>query len=882
MKLATLIPARFLLLLLAGITALPQGAAYAVDLARRLTFDIQAQPLPSALMQFSTQSGVEFSVATAAVEGRQAAAVRGIYTTDEALSLLLTNTGLEFELIDDGTVAIRSTPVKTSARETNDALKLAQVQAGASTPQPSSRPTQDTTQEMVITGTHIRGLAPDSAPVLVYDREAIARTGYSTTEQFIRSLPQNFNAGISEESYGNSAVDGIGFGTTGGAGVNLRGLGQEATLVLLNGRRLAPSGALGNFVDISMIPLSAVERIEVLTVGASALYGSDAVGGAVNFILRENFDGAETSARIGTLTSGDGDEWQFGQTLGHRWNSGDAVLTYERLSRDPLLGRDRSYVDPIIGKYPLIPSLERHSVFAAARQRLGERVELFSNGYFLQRKSERMSDTAFFLDTKEDSQGEQYGGTLGAKIGLPRGWELELAGIYSDSTSTLIRTAVDGVTTQSDSDAVANSISLDAKIDGTLFALPAGEAKLALGAQTRKEEFSRLNRGVLSGALADRRVNAAFAEMFVPLAREAGRGLRRLELTAAARYEDYDDVGSTADPQVGLLWSPIRDLSLRGTWGTSFRAPTLFEQTPTRVNALLQIVPDPQGTGGQSIVLISQGWKFLTPEESETYTLGFDYAPRAIPGLRVQGTYFDTVFDGRIARPAFSAATVLQSSTWTDFIRRNPTPAQIQAVIDDHLAVLNRTNIPTATPFSAQVILDAKTQNTVGTATNGVDLEAGYGWQTSRGEWVASLSGTHIFHFSEKVSPNAPSQEFLDTIFQPVATRLRGRLSWGHGGWGVTTFLNYTDSYEDNRTATIRKIDAFKTVDLTVSYETAAGGKTSWLNGLRWSFGCINAFDADPPYVTSAFSLLIGNPGFDPANATPQGRQVSLGVTKSW
>ena len=70
-----------------------------------------------------------------------------------------------------------------------------------------------------------------------------------------------------------------------GAGLNLRGLGQRATLVLVNGRRLAPSGA-GSFVDVSLIPLSAVERVEILTDGASAIYGSDAVGGVVNFILR--------------------------------------------------------------------------------------------------------------------------------------------------------------------------------------------------------------------------------------------------------------------------------------------------------------------------------------------------------------------------------------------------------------------------------------------------------------------------------------------------------------------------------------------------------------------------------------------------------------------
>src|SRR6185437_6090175 len=108
-------------------------------------------------------------------------------------------------------------------------------------------------------------------------------------------------------------------------GVNLRGLGNDATLVLINGHRVAPGNTEGNFVDLSMIPLYAVERVEVVTDGASAIYGSDAVGGVVNIILGRNLDGAETRVRYGSVTNGSTTEREVGQTVGHGWDTGSAL-----------------------------------------------------------------------------------------------------------------------------------------------------------------------------------------------------------------------------------------------------------------------------------------------------------------------------------------------------------------------------------------------------------------------------------------------------------------------------------------------------------------------------------------------------------------------------
>jgi outer membrane receptor protein involved in Fe transport len=105
--------------------------------------------------------------------------------------------------------------------------------------------------------------------------------------------------------------------------------------VLLNGRRLAPS-SFGNFVDISMLPLSAIERVEVLPDGASATYGSDAVGGVINFILRDRYDGMETRLRAGSVTSGHLNEIQASQSLGRAWSTGSVMFAYDHYNRGAL------------------------------------------------------------------------------------------------------------------------------------------------------------------------------------------------------------------------------------------------------------------------------------------------------------------------------------------------------------------------------------------------------------------------------------------------------------------------------------------------------------------------------------------------------------------
>ena len=155
-------------------------------------------------------------------------------------------------------------------------------------------------EEVVVTGSRIaRGSDFDSpSPVITVDRTSIEKSGYNNLQQLMEKIPANGNGAFSSRGNNQDST------ANGAASISLRGLGADATLVLVNSRRVAISSfaenVTTNFVDINSIPVAAIERVEVLKDGSSAVYGSDAVAGVVNIILRKNFEGFETSVGYGS------------------------------------------------------------------------------------------------------------------------------------------------------------------------------------------------------------------------------------------------------------------------------------------------------------------------------------------------------------------------------------------------------------------------------------------------------------------------------------------------------------------------------------------------------------------------------------------------------
>jgi iron complex outermembrane receptor protein len=181
-------------------------------------------------------------------------------------------------------------------------------------------------------------------PVQVLTREDIARTGAATVEELLRHVS------AATSLNGLAAASAAGSITAGISAVSLRGLGSQRTLVLLNGRRLAPYGMgfVGDSVsvDVNSIPLAAVERVEILKDGASAVYGSDAIAGVVNFILRREHTGTQIEAEYGQSTQGGGSvkrvsgAYGFGRLDSDRYN---VMLLASYQKEQPLFGRDRRF-----------------------------------------------------------------------------------------------------------------------------------------------------------------------------------------------------------------------------------------------------------------------------------------------------------------------------------------------------------------------------------------------------------------------------------------------------------------------------------------------------------------------------------------------------------
>jgi iron complex outermembrane receptor protein len=352
-----------------------QPSAAAIDLGQKVHFDIAPQQLSSALLKFSAQSDIQVTVPGQLAEGKSSGGVVGTFNAGSALAILLKDTSLHYDVVDGSTVVIAGpADRKTAARNdyqkistsgiavapATDAqpIKLAQAtsaparavtaQNNASAGSTSAATAEPKLEEILVTGSSIKQINGETAlPVQILKREDIARTGATTVEELFRNISAASSSGATV------AAQATGFQTGALSTISLRGLGSARTLILINGRRSSvygggSTGAAGSSVDVSGIPLAAVERVEVLKDGASAVYGSDAIAGVVNFILREDYQGLETSVYAGNPTKGGtaGDELNFsvyggfGDLKTDRFNiAGGLNIEHDK----PILGASRPF-----------------------------------------------------------------------------------------------------------------------------------------------------------------------------------------------------------------------------------------------------------------------------------------------------------------------------------------------------------------------------------------------------------------------------------------------------------------------------------------------------------------------------------------------------------
>lgn len=1000
---------------LASLGALLLAFAMQVALAeqrftREVNFDIAAQSVEAALIEFSKQADVQVMVG-GALKGQKTGGVKGKLSVTDALQQLLRDTGLDYQTEGNNTITIRSSAsvrsgaqvlplVREAKLASRDAAGEAATRDRTSADEPITS-SAETLAEVVVTGTLLRGVPPTGRRLIVIGREEIDRTAHTTVQEIVQDLPQNFKGGGANEGTGLGGGP-VNINTSFGSSINLRGFGPGSTLVLINGRRPPPAGIDASYVDVSSIPASAIDRIEVLLDGASATYGADAVGGVVNIILKQDYEGAETDASRGIPTQGGAEEFRIAQALGTTWDGGHVLATYEYTQRNSLHARDRRatrdqdlrsrggsdfrsitgnpgtiVVDDQTWAIPsgqdgiglteddfaglegtrnrynqnemtdVLPEQKRHSFFGQIGQQAGSRLKFDADILFAQRDA-RGEGGGFSSEITVPSTNPYYvnptGGTddiavdynfgrdlgpltadldvttvfggVGMELSMPAQWvgsvridygrekvdQLQFnepiagaldAALADDDPNTAFNPFGDGSnsnrstlarirgSTTFESDSRVETATLGAT--GPLMSLPAGDLSLAAGLEYRDQQFDTTTQDEAGGDTfttveADRDVRAAFVEMRLPVFGHANArtAMRRLDFSAAARYERYSDFGSATSPAFGLAWSPVDDLTLRVSKSKAFKAPTLPSLDGSGNLLFITNLPDPQSQTGFSsaLLLIGTGNPELDAEHSDAWTIGLDWAPAAWPGVQAALNYFDIEFEDRIQSFATQAFTFLQDPRFADAIIRDPSSEQRAAACASGQFFGLQPSDCIDAPVAA--LLDVRPRNTAISNQKGLDFLTQYSTTTSAGTFSFALNTTYLLSYEESISRVAPQVELLNRPFQPVDLKLRGSVYWTRGSWGLGSTIHFTDSYSDPLSVTNRAISSWTSVDFQLRYQPGRES-FSWLAGLTAALNVENAFDREPPFYENARGVA-----YDATNSDLMGRVVSLQVRKEW
>jgi iron complex outermembrane recepter protein len=459
------------------------------------------------------------------------------------------------------------------------------------------------------------------------------------------------------------------------------------------------------------------------------------------------------------------------------------------------------------------------------------------------------------------------------------------------------------------------------KADGTVFTLPGGDFKLAVGAANRHEQYSGEDPIGVPGTLgftepndqsAGRTVDAVFAEAAIPIfgTPNALPGLRRLEISLAGRYDHYSDFGSTSNPKYGIVWSPIEDVSFRGSYGTSFHAPQLADiyAIDTRATATQSTTSTnlpPGMTPGVYTVGIAGGKPGLLPETARTGSFGLDLTPTFLPGFKASVTYFMIRYSNEVEIPPNTPVNFLIPSLAGKLYTFNETSpgvyapltaAQLQSVLG---GVRNTYPGGIAALPPTYLITDLRRQNLGESDIDGFDFDFSYVHALYDGTFSADLSGEYFTKFETQLGAGTPFINNLTSGLQYyqndagaqsiIPLHLRASLGWQEGPLSTQAVVSYTGHYNyaysaynysvapnGTPTAAIQWVSPFVTVDLSAmwSFQNDSGP----LKNAKLQVNVYNILDQNPPfqYITGASG------GFASESANPLGRTFRIGLEKKW
>lgn len=849
-----------------AVTAVVCSTAAPAQPAREAEYALPQQELARSLREVSVRSGISVIAPSELVSGRQAPPLSGRFGARQAVELLLEGSGLRARLVGDALVISRANVADNDGR--------------ASAPQP------DEAETITVTGTRIRG-APIASPVIRLSEDQIRSEGQATLAEAVRTIPQNFGGG-QNPGVGNNvpAASGVNVGSS--TAVNLRGLGSDATLTIVNGHRLSYS-ASRQAIDISSIPLGAVDRIEIVPDGASAIYGSDAVAGVVNLILKKDYDGLQSTARLGTSTDGGHFEQRYGLVAGTRWGSGGLIATYEFGRTTAIKGEDRSYTDERSPALTLFPFLRNHSATLSAHQQLGPDLKLEVDALY----NDRFSTSSYALNAAGDitQSGARFDYESESFVIAPTlrllsvpGWNLFVTGSYGrDHTRYDVTSFFGGTAFEAFGNCYCNNAkSVEIGGDGSLFDLPAGPVRLAVGAGYRTNHFERFN-----GVNADTNVTRdqasyyTYGELNLPLV-APGQALRlidRLSLSGALRYERYPGVDEVITPKIGGIYSPSPDLAIKASWGKSFRAPTLYQQYQARNVVLARpiVFGGTSFPAGATALLLQGGNPDLKPERATSWSATLDVHPRSLQGARVEISYFNTRYRDRVVTPIAFLSRALSDPLYLDRLTFDPSPPLLDEIIASADSFGNATGAP-YDPDSVAVFIDSRNVNAGHQRIQGGDLLLSYVrvLGANGGELEARANVTYL-ESEQQLTPVQPVLPLAGIIFNPPHIRARGALSWSKGPFRLTGDVTYIGGVKDTRRTPAIRVDPMTIFDLTLRMRSTA--ESGWLSGWDAILTAQNIFNAKPGLIVTT---LPSDAPYDSTNYSALGRFLAVSLSKKW
>ncbi len=826
------------------------STAFAKDQLRR-SYDIRAQSLSSALKAVAARSNMEVLFPADVVAGKAAPALHGSYTAVEAVRALLADGSLAVE-VDGKAILVRR------RSETGPATDSSAV------------PDED----IVVTGSRIRGGVPTS-PVIVLTQRAIVAAGQATVAEALRSIPQNFSGGQNPGvAFGASQTNIANANVSGGSAINLRGLGPDATLTLINGHRLAYDG-IAQGVDVSAIPLPALDRIEIVADGASAIYGSDAVAGVANILLKRDFDGISTITRIGAATDGGDFEQQYGAVAGTRWSSGGVIATYNFIHASAIGTNQRSFTQTVLGPQSLLPAQSSHSAIVSGHQNLSAQLNFTIDGLYSHRETRSLTSLPTVIGrTVTQSTSYSIAPTLTGTLGR---WTASVMGSYGqDDVDSVVSYTLrsTGAAASTVPSAYHNqNVTGEANAEGPLFALPGGDIRAAIGSGYRENRFRT------AGGTAGKRHSAyAYGELNLPLIApvNAVPGISRLTATAAIRHERYRDLGAVTTPKFGIVYAPSPDLDLKAAWGKSFKAPTFVQQF-SNAGAYLYPVSSLGGTGfpATATALLAYGGNpDLKPERATTWTATLALHPSAVPALRAEASYFHIDYKDRIVQPVNYTAA-FSNADYRQFLTYAPSISQLQAVIERGVGGLQNFSGQAYDPAGVVAIVNDYYTNVAVQKIHGVDLTVSYRFRVGQGDLGLESNASWITS-SQKSIPDTAATSLAGTVFNPPHFRTRSGASFEQGAASGTIFLNHLSGVLDNRSVPVSHGNSFTTFDAAFKWTFTLPAVVKSLDA---GVSVQNITNAAPPYLRSSTAYYVA---YDSTNYSALGRTVAFTVSAQW